>query len=112
LRDLSPRLRWTLAAVIPVDIVAMGFGCGGCHRVCFSLLAGTSMLTSPLLEVGKYLSQGRLTGLYHPATCARAASACGSQKVISMARYKSIAVASSARACSCWPVLAYRVPRP
>ena len=40
--DLSPRLRWTFAALalIPVDIVAMGLGCGGCHLVCLSLLGG------------------------------------------------------------------------
>jgi hypothetical protein len=35
------------------------------------------------------------------ATCARAAWACGSQKVISMARYRSMAAESSARASSC-----------
>ena len=43
---------------------------------------------------------------------ANIASAWGSQKVISMARYSSMAADSSARACSCWPSLAYRVPRP
>src|SRR5215475_6143660 len=46
------------------------------------------------------------------STCASATSACGSQNVISMARYISIAVDSSARAGSRWPVLAYSVPRP
>ena len=58
--------------------------------------------------------------------CAKAASACGSQKVMSMARYNSMAAVSSARACSRWPVAiqyqgrggsgpgagACRVPRP
>jgi hypothetical protein len=40
-RDLSPRLRWMLALLIPVDMLAMGFGCGGCTLICLSLLAGT-----------------------------------------------------------------------
>ena len=30
--------------LIPVDILAMGFGCGGCHLLCLSLLAGASMM--------------------------------------------------------------------
>src|SRR5439155_5420662 len=49
---------------------------------------------------------------YHgrPSTCASAASAWGSQKVMSMARYIAMAVDSSARACSCRPVLAYHAP--
>src|SRR4029453_11292909 len=41
---------------------------------------------------------------------ASAASAWGSQKVMSMARYRSIAVESSACACSRWPGTAYRLP--
>jgi len=40
------------------------------------------------------------------ATCASAASAWGSHKVIAMARYISIAVDSSARAFWRWPVVA------
>lgn len=43
---------------------------------------------------------------------ASAASAWGSQNVISLARYNSVAVDSAARACCRWPVLVYRVPRP
>src|SRR5262249_31346406 len=39
-----------------------------------------------------------------PSTCASAASAWGSQNVMSMARYRSMAVVSAARACSCCPV--------
>ena len=42
---------------------------------------------------------------YGPSTCASAASAWGSQNVMSMARYSAIAVVSSARACSSRPVL-------
>ena len=49
---------------------------------------------------------------HRSSTCASAASVSGSQKVISMARYSSIAVDSSVRACSRWPVVAYSVPRP
>jgi hypothetical protein len=45
-------------------------------------------------------------------TCASVASACGSQKVISMAQYKSIAIDSSASACARRPVCVYSVPRP
>jgi hypothetical protein len=56
--DLSPRLRWALTALIPVDILAIGFGCGGCHLVYLSLLWGASMLASLLLEVGEYLWRG------------------------------------------------------
>ena len=42
------------------------------------------MLTGLLLEVAKHLSQGRLIGPYPPSTCASAASAWGSQKVMFM----------------------------
>jgi hypothetical protein len=45
-------------------------------------------------------------GLYYSSTYASAASAWGSQKVMSMARYRSMAVDSSVRACSRWLVLA------
>ena len=47
---------------------------------------------------------------HRPSTCASAASAWGSQNVISMAQYSSIAVVSAVQACSCWP-LAYSVPQ-
>src|SRR5207245_3197581 len=47
-----------------------------------------------------------------PSTCARAASTWGSQKVMSMARYKAIAADSAARACSGRLLLVYSVPRP
>ena len=43
---------------------------------------------------------------------ANAASASGSQKVMSMARYSAMAVERAVRACSRWPVVAYRVPSP
>src|SRR5262249_41134421 len=48
----------------------------------------------------------------YSSTWASAASVWGSQKVISIPRYISTAVASSARACSRWPIAAYSVPRP
>jgi hypothetical protein len=38
-------------------------------------------------------------GLYRSSTCVSAASACGSQNAMSIARYISMAVDSSARAC-------------
>jgi site-specific DNA-methyltransferase (adenine-specific) len=50
-------------------------------------------------------------GPYYCSTCTSVASVWGSQKVMSMARYSSMAVVSSAQACSRWPVAAYRIPR-
>jgi hypothetical protein len=48
----SPRLRWTLAMLIPVDILAMGFGCGGCNLICLGLLVGASLMAGlAVLEV-------------------------------------------------------------
>src|SRR5262245_48963613 len=44
--------------------------------------------------------------------CASAASAWGSQKVMSIARYISIAVVSAVWACSCWSTVVYSIPRP
>jgi hypothetical protein len=49
---------------------------------------------------------------YYPSTYASAASARGSQNVISIARYNSMATDSSARACSGRPNCVYRMPRP
>src|SRR2546422_3148424 len=49
---------------------------------------------------------------HRPSTCASAASARGSQKVMSMAPYNSMAVDSSARACSRCSIFRYSVPRP
>jgi len=49
---------------------------------------------------------------HRASTCASAASAWGSQKVISMARYSSMAVDSSTRAYSTRPTWPYSVPRP
>jgi hypothetical protein len=43
-QQLSSRLRWTLAMLVPLDILAMGFGCGGCNLLYLSLLAGASMM--------------------------------------------------------------------
>src|SRR5262249_35770406 len=65
-----------------------------------------------LLEEGEHLGQDSIVVHYRPSTCASAASVWGSQKVISIARYISRAVASAVRAGSRWPILAYRVPRP
>jgi hypothetical protein len=49
---LPTRLRWTLAVLIPVDILAMGFGCGGCNVICLSLLAGAWVMAGlAVLEV-------------------------------------------------------------
>ncbi len=58
-----------------------------------------------LLEQLDDLVEHRIKVHHRPSTCASAASAWGSQKVMSMARYSSMAVDSSARACSRWPSL-------
>jgi hypothetical protein len=56
---------------------------------------------------------GHLIEFHHlPSTAASAASVSGSQNVISISRYMSIAVHSSVRACSICPVCLYSLPRP
>ena len=64
-------------------------------------LQGVSFLSTPLQ--GGILKPPALRVV---ADLANAASAWGSQKVISMVRYRSMAVASAVRACCRWPVLA------
>ena len=49
---------------------------------------------------------------HRPSTCASAASASGSQRVIAIDWYNAMAAANPVRASSRWPVAAYRVPRP
>jgi hypothetical protein len=49
-----------------------------------------------LLWLARLLWQENISVHHRPSTCASAASAWGSQKVMSMARYSSIAAASSA----------------
>jgi hypothetical protein len=49
---------------------------------------------------------------HRASVCASAVSAWGSQKVIAMVRYSSMAVESSRRACSCWPSVPYNIPGP
>jgi hypothetical protein len=61
----------------------------------------TTLLAGLVLEQRKDLDYDGLVVHHRPSTCSSAASAWGSQKVISMARYSSMAVDSSARACSC-----------
>jgi hypothetical protein len=51
-------------------------------------------------------------GPYSSSTCASAASAWGSQNVMSIDWYILMAMDNSVRACSCCPVFAYSVPRP
>ena len=46
------------------------------------------------------------------STCASAASAAGSQHVMTIAWDIAMAVGNSVRACSCWPSVAYSMPRP
>src|SRR5262245_27564523 len=65
----------------------------------------------PLEERENLLKDGIVIH-YRPSTAASATSAWGSQNVISMARYNSMAADSSARAGPVRPILAYRVPRP
>ena len=56
-------------------------------------------------------SANMVVGPYYPSTWASATSVWGSQNVIDISRYIFIAVDSSARACSRWPVVAYNVPK-
>src|SRR6266581_3644712 len=67
--------------------------------------APTTLLAGLVRKEGKHLCQEGIIVHYRSSTCASAASAWGSQNVISMARYISIAVNSAVRACSCWPVV-------
>ena len=64
----------------------------------------TTVLAGLLLKQGKNLRQEGIIVHYRSSTCASATSACGSQNIMSMARYISMAVDSSARACCRWPV--------
>jgi hypothetical protein len=59
-----------------------------------------------LLEQGQDVVVHFVEVHHRPSTCASTASACGSQNVISMARYISMAVDRAARACSSRPILA------
>jgi hypothetical protein len=65
-----------------------------------------------LLEEGENLGQYGIIIHYRPSICDRAASAWGSQNVMSMARYIVMAVDSAIRACSRWPVWPYNRPSP
>src|SRR5882724_6455492 len=65
-----------------------------------------------LVEEFQHVVEQRVKVHHHPSTCASSASAWGSQKVMSMARYSSMAVDNSARASARHPILAYSVPRP
>src|SRR5512132_4132184 len=65
-----------------------------------------------LLEERNDLLEDGVIVHHRPSTCASAASACGSQEAISIARYNSTAVDNSRCACSCWPIFAYKVPSP
>jgi hypothetical protein len=57
-------LHWTLAILIPADMLAMGFGCGGCHPVCLSLLAGAWIMAGvAVLEVRRGLGAPLLLSL-------------------------------------------------
>src|SRR5262249_17597437 len=67
---------------------------------------------SSAAEQVDHLIEHRIEIHYGPSPCASTASAWGSQNVISIVRYNSMAVASSLRACSRWPSLTYSVPRP
>src|SRR6516162_1077902 len=65
-----------------------------------------------LLEERDHVGADSIVVHQRPSTCASAASVCGSQNVMSMARYSAMAVDSAVRACSRWPVVAYSMPRP
>src|SRR5262249_52845920 len=95
----------------------------GVNQVVFEVFQGLVIELQPALEdpIGhallllqqrEHLGQDSLVVHYRPSTCASAASVSGSQKVMSMAWYISMAVDNAVRACSRWPVAAYSVPRP
>ena len=69
-------------------------------------------LTGLLQEKSMNPCQKSIIVHYCCSTRASAASAWGSQKVMSMTRYNSMAAVSSTRACSTRPMRPYRVPRP
>ena len=99
------------------DAIAQGLGhvaLIAMHGVHHELQSGIDDAAGrPLaLKQLEYLSQHFIKRHDPSSTCAMAASAWGSQNVISMDRYSSMAADRSARACSRRPILAYRVPRP
>src|SRR5215211_4295471 len=57
-------------------------------------------------QQGDHLIEHRIEIHHRPSTCASAASAWGSQNVMSMARYHSMAVDNSGCACSRQPIFA------
>jgi hypothetical protein len=65
-----------------------------------------------LLKACQDLGQDRIIVHRRPSACDSAVSASGSQKVISMVLYNSMAVDSSVRARSRRPIVAYTVPKP
>src|SRR5207245_8672848 len=67
--------------------------------------------TAPAEEV-HHLVEYLVEVHHHPSTCASAASAWGSQKVMSMARYRAIAADRAARAGARRPVWPYSQPSP
>lgn len=63
-------------------------------------------LAGLLLEEGKRLGEYGIIAHHRPSTCASVVSTWGSQKVMSRARYISMAVARVARAGTGWPIFA------
>src|SRR5262245_59121524 len=81
---------------------------------CFSVPANEGGRNYPMEkpQEGKNPSQESVIVHHSHSTCVKADSAVGSQKVMSMARYNSMAVESAARANSSRPVWRYSVTRP
>src|SRR5262245_19326982 len=74
-------------------VATLGF-CG----MAFSLFAGSSSFLVYRWSVHQHLPRLAAALIFqHPPTCARAASACGSQKVMAMSRYSAMAMVSAAR---------------
>ncbi len=90
--------------------------CGQQIRMAFHIVPRSSTLVASLCDaLGPCVTRrGRIVFPHghRASTCTNATSACGSQKVISIARYSAMAADSAARASSRWPVAAYNVPRP
>src|SRR5215813_10811263 len=95
----------------------------GVYEVSFQVFKGLIIELQPALEypIGnallllqqrQHLGQDRIVVHHRSSTCASTASAWGSQNVMSIDWYISMAVVNAVQTCSRWPVMTYNVPRP
>jgi hypothetical protein len=116
--ETTPRLPRRICGINPTHFGAH------CHSSLAWLSGATPTHSSPVLHERHRSSEStllriciqhaltRFGGPYRPSTCASTASAWGSQRVMSMARYRAIAVDSAVRASSARPVWWYSRPSP